>query len=487
MELESNETIEALIQYEIKQSPRQSNTSLITEPIDMKLKNHEELVDISELKQLLKQTQKNKKGKKSSKSKAKKAMSKKKSVIKKEKKDTNTSKLSKELVNQISKTFGKKIKRKFKFMPYKHQLNPSQRVLMGPGPSDVHPRVLNAMSMPLLGHLDPQFLEVMDDIKVMLKATLKTENELSFVVSAPGSAGMETCLVNLLEPGDDAVICVHGVFGNRMVDIAERCGATVTKVEAPWGEPINPADLQKVLNTKNPKLVAIVHAETSTGVLQPLEEISEMVHKNGALLVVDAVTSYCGVPLEVDKWGIDALYSGTQKCLSAPPGLSPVTFSPRAVRALENRKTKVQSWFLDLTMVKNYWAGSKRAYHHTAPVSSMYALREAYKLVLEEGLDNRFKRHRKNHKLLKAGLKDLGFKYLVDKPYRLPQLNAVKLPKHIKDEAALRRRLLNEYNIEVGGGLGDFAGKIWRIGLMGESCTANHVNMLLGALSDLID
>lgn len=365
------------------------------------------------------------------------------------------------------------------------ELNTSNRILMGPGPSDVHPRVLKAMATPLVGHLDPEFVTIMDEIKGMVQATFQTKNHLTFVVSAPGSAGMETCLVNLLEPGDEVVICIHGVFGGRMTDIAERCGATVTKVEAPWGEPIDPKQVKEALARTKPKLVAIVHAETSTGVLQPLEEISEMVHEAGALLVVDAVTSYCGADLRVDEWGIDAIYSGTQKCLSAPPGLSPVSFSDRALAVLDNRKTKVQSWFLDLSLVKNYWAGAKRAYHHTAPVSAMYALREAYRLVLEEGLENRFARHKRNHELLKKGLESLGFEFLVDEAYRLPMLNAVKVPEGV-DEGAIRKRLLQEYNIEVGGGLGKFAGKIWRVGLMGESSTPNHVNVLLSALKDLM-
>lgn len=365
------------------------------------------------------------------------------------------------------------------------ELNTSNRILMGPGPSDVHPRVLKAMATPLVGHLDPEFVTIMDEIKTMVQATFQTQNHLTFVVSAPGSAGMETCLVNLLEPGDEVVICIHGVFGGRMTDIAERCGATVTKVEAPWGEPIDPQQVKEALAKTKPKLVAIVHAETSTGVLQPLEEISEMVHEAGALLVVDAVTSYCGADLRVDEWGIDAIYSGTQKCLSAPPGLSPVSFSDRALAVLDNRKTKVQSWFLDLSLVKNYWAGAKRAYHHTAPVSAMYALREAYRLVLEEGLENRFARHKRNHELLKKGLESLGFEFLVDEAYRLPMLNAVKVPEGV-DEGAIRKRLLHEYNIEVGGGLGKFAGKIWRVGLMGESSTPNHVNVLLSALRDLM-
>lgn len=365
------------------------------------------------------------------------------------------------------------------------ELNTSTRVLMGPGPSDTHPRVLKAMSTPLIGHLDPEFLDVMDDIKSMTQETLQTKNELTFVVSAPGSAGMETCLVNLLEPGDEAVICIHGVFGTRMADIAERCGAKVIKVEAEWGTPINPADVETALKSCNPKLLAIVHAETSTGVLQPLEEISKMTKDAGALLVVDAVTSYCGTDLKVDEWGIDALYSGSQKCLSAPPGLSPVTFSQAAIDVLDNRKTKVQSWFLDLTMVKNYWAGAKRAYHHTAPVSAMFAMREALRLVVEEGLENRFKRHQKNHELLRDGLEAMGFEFLVEKDYRLPMLNAVKIPAGV-DDANVRKRLLEEYNIEIGGGLGPYAGKIWRIGLMGESSTKNHVNMLLAALKEVM-
>ena len=357
---------------------------------------------------------------------------------------------------------------------------------MGPGPSDVHPRVLKAMSTPLVGHLDPEFLEIMDEIKVMTQKTFQTENQLTFVVSAPGSAGMETCLVNLLEPGDEAVICINGVFGNRLTDIAERCGAKVIKVEAPWGEHIEPQQLKDALENCNPKLVAIVHAETSTGVLQPLEEISKITKDAGALLVVDAVTSYCGTDLKVDEWGIDAIYSGTQKCLSAPPGLSPVSFSQKAVEVLENRKTKVQSWFLDLTMVKNYWSGAKRAYHHTGPVSAMFALREALRLVLEEGLENRFNRHQENHLLLKSGLEELGFSFLVKEGFRLPMLNSVLLPEGI-DEAAIRSTLLNKYNIEVGGGLGALAGKIWRVGLMGESSNINHVNMLLSALKAEIE
>ena len=371
-------------------------------------------------------------------------------------------------------------------MSHKDPLNTNTRILMGPGPSNVHPRVLKAMSTPLVGHLDPQFLEVMDDIKEMLQKALQTRNHLTFAVSAPGSAGMETCLVNLLEPGDEALICVNGVFGNRMSDIAERCGAKVVRVDAAWGEPIDPTQVKEALRSCSPKLLAVVHAETSTGVLQPLEPLSELAQEAGALFVVDAVTSFCGTEIKMDEWQIDALYSGTQKCLSAPPGLSPVSFSNRAVKTLEERKTKVQSWFLDLTMVKNYWQGAKRAYHHTAPVSAMFALREALQLVMEEGLENRFVRHRQNHGLLKEGLQELGFELLVKPGFRLPMLNSVVLPSWL-EEAEVRKRLLEEYDIEIGGGLGDLAGKIWRIGLMGESSTKNHVNMLLSALKTIIE
>jgi alanine-glyoxylate transaminase/serine-glyoxylate transaminase/serine-pyruvate transaminase len=365
-------------------------------------------------------------------------------------------------------------------------ITPTKRILMGPGPSDAHPRVLKAMSNPLIGHLDPEFLQIMDDVKNKVKEIFLTNNNLTFVVSAPGSAGMETCLVNLLEPGDECIICVNGVFGGRMVDIAERCGAKVYKVETEWGKVTQTTQVKKALDEcPKPKLVAIVHAETSTGALQPLQEISDLVHDAGALLVVDAVTSFAGIELKVDEWKIDAIYTGSQKCLSAPPGLSPVSFSEDAVKALENRKTKVQSWFLDLSMVKNYWTGAKRAYHHTAPVSSIFALNEALNLVLEEGLEKRWQRHQNVHLYLKSKLENFGFRYLVDEAHRLPNLNAVFLPEGL-DEAKLRNELLNKYNIEVGGGLGAFAGKILRIGIMGESCTEKHVDLLIAALEELL-
>jgi len=367
-----------------------------------------------------------------------------------------------------------------------YPFNPPTRVLMGPGPSDAHPRVLRAMSSPLIGHLDPDFVRMMDEIKSMVQQTFLTQNALTFVVSAPASAGMETCLVNLLEPGDECIICVNGVFGGRMVDIAQRCGATVHQITTEWGKVTEPNQVKKAL-AEHPKakLLAIVHAETSTGALQPLEEISQLVHEAGALLVVDAVTSFCGMPLRVDDWNIDAIYTGTQKCLSAPPGLSPISFSEAAVKVLDNRKTKVQSWFLDLTMVKNYWAGAKRAYHHTAPVSSVFALHEALNIVLEEGLEARWARHQEVHQHLRTQLEKRGFRFLVDAAHRLPNLNAVFLPEGV-DEAPLRSQLLDKFNIEVGGGLGAFAGKLWRVGIMGESATKNHVNRLTSALDELM-
>lgn len=366
-----------------------------------------------------------------------------------------------------------------------HELNPTARFLMGPGPSDVPHRVLKAMATPVIGHLDPQFLLIMDEVKEMLRRLFRTQNNLTFAVSATGSAGMETCFINLLEPGDEALVCVNGVFGNRMSDIVERCGAKLIRIDAPWGEPINPAAVKKALETCTPKIVAIVHAETSTGVQQPLKEIGVLTRGAGALFMVDTVTSLGGTDVRVDDWGIDAVYSGTQKCISAPPGLSPVSFSDRAVKIMEERKTKVQSWYLDLTMVRKYWEGAKRVYHHTAPVSMIYSLHEALRIIFEEGLEARFERHLRNHELLRDGMEELGFKFVVAPEYRLPMLNAVKIPAGV-DDASVRRRLLDEYNIEIGAGLGDFAGKVWRIGLMGSSSTENHVNILLAALRTIM-
>jgi alanine-glyoxylate transaminase/serine-glyoxylate transaminase/serine-pyruvate transaminase len=356
---------------------------------------------------------------------------------------------------------------------------------MGPGPSNVNPRVLMALSQPMIGHLDPQFIQIMDEVMEMTRQLFQTENQLTSVISATGSAGMETCFVNLLEPGDTAIVCVNGVFGNRMCDIVERCGGTLVRVDAPWGESIDPAQVKMALESCNPKLLAIVHAETSTGVLQPLEEISRMVHDAGALFVVDTVTSLAGTQVKVDEWNIDAVYSGTQKCISAPPGLSPVSFSAKSLEIMDSRKTKVQSWYLDMSMIRKYWSGAKRAYHHTGPISMIYSIHEALRIVHEEGLEARFARHKENHEELRDGLEAMGFEFLVAPNYRLPMLNAVKVPVGF-DDATVRGRLLNEYNIEIGAGLGEFAGKVWRIGLMGESCTKNHINLLLGALKQIM-
>jgi alanine-glyoxylate transaminase / serine-glyoxylate transaminase / serine-pyruvate transaminase len=356
---------------------------------------------------------------------------------------------------------------------------------MGPGPSDVHPQVLKAMATPMIGHLDPQFIEIMNGVKEMLRDLFDTRNELTLPMSGTGSAGMETCFVNLLEPGDEAVVCVNGVFGERMCENVLRCGGKLVRVDAPWGRHVDPADVRKSLKGCKPKLVAIVHAETSTGVLQPLEEISRMTHEAGALFLVDTVTSLGGTEVHVDKWAIDAVYSGTQKCISAPPGLSPVSFGAAAVEAMERRKAKVQSWYLDLSMIRKYWSGAKRTYHHTAPITMTYSLYEALRLIFAEGLEARFARHKRNHELLRDGLEAMGLEFMVAPEYRLPMLNAVKIPEGA-DDAAVRGRLLNEYNIEIGAGLGEFAGKVWRIGLMGCSSTENHVNVLLAALKKIM-
>ena len=359
-------------------------------------------------------------------------------------------------------------------------LTPPKRVLMGPGPSDTPARVLAALGAPTVGHLDPYFLQVMTETQEMLRQVFRTKNDLTLAVSGTGSAGMETCVVNLIEPGDKMVVCVNGVFGTRMADVATRAGAVVTTIERPYGEVFPAEQVAEVVNRVKPKVLGIVHAETSTGARQPLEEISKIVHSAGALLLTDTVTSLGGIPVEVDGWELDAVYSGTQKCLRCPPGLAPVTFSPRAVAAIEARKTKVASWYLDMTMVRNYW-GQDRAYHHTAPINMNYALREALALVLEEGLENRHARHMKNHLALKAGINALGLSYAVAEPYQLPMLNAVTIPAGV-DDLKVRQQLLKEFGIEIGGGLGPMKGKTWRIGLMGETCSTRNVLLLLAAL-----
>lgn len=366
------------------------------------------------------------------------------------------------------------------------QLAPDYRLLLGPGPVEVSPRVLNAMSKTLYGHLDPNFMEIADETMEMLRYVFQTKNRLTLPMSGTGSAGMETVLVNLLEPGDEAIICINGVFGQRLRDIAQRCGAKVTSVEAPWGEIIEPEKVRKAFEgCEKVKLVAIVHAETSTGVKQPLEEISKIAKENDALFVVDAVTSLGGVELKVDEWGIDACYSGTQKALSCPPGLSPITFGEKAVEVLNNRKTKVHSWYLDLTMIQNYW-GQKRVYHHTAPINMIYGLREALMMVCEEGLEKRFERHQLNSDAFVSGIEAMGLEMMVkNKEHRLPTLNTVSVPEGVED-APVRNYLLDKYGIEIGGGLGDFKGKVWRVGLMGEASKRNNVILLLGALGDAL-
>src|SRR3954464_2739019 len=361
---------------------------------------------------------------------------------------------------------------------------PPKRLLMGPGPSDVAPRVLKAMAMPLVGHLDPVFVKMMEEIKAMLRSVFITKNDMTFPVSGTGSAGMEFCFVNLIEPGDEVVIGVNGVFGGRMVDVAERCGAPVTKVEAPWGRIIEPAQIAEALKGKRPKLVAIVHAETSTGALTPVEEISRLAHEAGALFLLDTVTSLAGCPVRVDDWQVDAVYSGTQKCLSCPPGLAPLSLSPRAMAVATSRKQKVQSWYLDVNLLSSYW-GQERVYHHTAPISMNYAFHEALRLVLMEGLEKRWQRHEKNHLALKAGLNELGLSIGSQEGHQLWQLNAVTVPEGV-DEANVRKRLLTDYNIEVGAGLGPMKGKIWRVGLMGETSKPENVRRILEALRAII-
>lgn len=351
---------------------------------------------------------------------------------------------------------------------------------MGPGPSDTHSRVLAALASPTIGHLDPYFLQVMNELQSMLREVFQTVNELTLAVSGTGSSGMEACIVNLIEPGDRMLVCVNGVFGTRMSDVAARAGAQVTTLERGFGEIFSVEEIGEALQRVQPKVVGVVHAETSTGAWQPLEEIAQVVHASDALLLVDCVTSLGGVPVEVDGWGLDAVYSGTQKCLSCPPGLAPVTFSPRAVAAIDRRQSKIASWYLDMSLVRNYW-GSSRAYHHTAPINANYGLHEALRLVLEEGLEHRFSRHMRNHQALKAGLQALRIEYSVAEGHQLPMLNSVWVPEAV-DDAAVRSQLLSEYGIEIGGGLGPMKGRTWRIGLMGEASTARNVLLFLAAL-----
>jgi alanine-glyoxylate transaminase / serine-glyoxylate transaminase / serine-pyruvate transaminase len=362
---------------------------------------------------------------------------------------------------------------------------PPHRLLLGPGPSLVHPRVLHALSAPLLGHLDPAFLSVMNDIQSSLRTVFETEHRFTIAISGTGSAGMEASIVNLVEPGDSVIVGINGVFGTRLASVVDRCGGKTIPVEAPWGECIEPDAIEQALARSGPiKAVAIVHAETSTGAWQPLEDIAALCRRYDALFVVDAVTSLGGLPVGVDRLGIDVCYSGTQKCLSCPPGLSPFTMSERALAAVKGRRTPCQSWYLDMSLIAEYWAEGSRAYHHTAPISMLYGLREALRLIEEEGLPARYKRHRSNSEALVAGLQELGLIPLPGPGQRLPMLNCVTVPAHIP-EADIRAQLLSQYGIEIGGGHGPLKGKVWRIGLMGESSTEANVLTLLNALEAL--
>ncbi|MFQ5902172.1 MAG: pyridoxal-phosphate-dependent aminotransferase family protein [Candidatus Binatia bacterium] len=358
------------------------------------------------------------------------------------------------------------------------------RILLGPGPSNVHPRVLKALSAPVVGHLDPEFFKIMEENKEMLRWLFQTENELTFPVSGTGSAGMEACLVNLIEDGDLVLVGINGALGIRMADIVERCGGKLIRVEAPWGEIIRPEQIASALKENPVKIVCLVHAETSTGVWQPVEEISKIIHEAGALLILDAVTSLGGCPVTLDAWQVDACYSGTQKCLSCPPGLSPVSLSKAAREKVKRRRSKVKSWYLDVTMIERYW-GEERVYHHTAPISMNYALHEALLLIKEEGLDARFKRHEFNHRALMAGLHTLGIRPASQEGHRLWTLNSVMIPEGVKD-IEVRRKLLQEFGIEIGAGLGPLAGKTWRIGLMGESSKRDYALTLLQALGKIL-
>ena len=364
-------------------------------------------------------------------------------------------------------------------------LNVPARILLGPGPSMVSPRVLHALAHPLVGHLDPQFVALMNEVQDLLRFVFQTSNRLTIPVSGTGSASMEAALCNFIEPGDPVLICVNGYFGERLCDMAGRYGAEVRRIDRPWGDVFAVEDVENALRDEPAKLVALVHAETSTGACQPMEGMADVVHRYGGLLVMDCITSLGGLPVTVDAWGVDVAYSGTQKCLSCPPGLGPLTVSPRAVEVLRQRKTQVPNWYLDLTMIEKYW-GSQRTYHHTAPISMNYALREALRIVAEEGLERRFERHRANAELLWEGLESLGLELRAPLSHRLPSLTSVVIPDGV-DGAAVQRRLLDEYNIEIAGGLGALKGVVWRVGLMGYSSRPENVLLLLAALERLLE
>jgi len=363
-------------------------------------------------------------------------------------------------------------------------VTPPVRTLMGPGPSDIHPRVLATLARPTVGHMDPYYLQIMDELQSMLREVFRTKNRLTMAISGTGSAGQEATVLNLIEPGDRVLVCVNGVFGGRLVDMAERAGGEVTTIERPWGEVFTVVEVKEALARVKPKVVAIVLAETSTGAWQPIEKIAAAVRDAGAMLILDTVTALGGIPVEIDKWQIDAAYSGTQKCLSCPPGLAPVSFSDRAVDKILKRREKVRSWYLDVSLIANYWGGD-RVYHHTAPINMTYALHEALRLVLEEGLEACFARHRRNHEALKAGLAAIGIDYATQPGHALPQLNAVRIPPGI-DDASVRNALLERFGIEIGAGLGAFNGTVWRIGLMGYASRHTNVLVLLAALEQLL-
>ncbi|MHB8742877.1 MAG: pyridoxal-phosphate-dependent aminotransferase family protein [Sulfuricaulis sp.] len=364
--------------------------------------------------------------------------------------------------------------------------NPPIRTLMGPGPSDVHPRVLAAMARPTIGHLDPTFVAMMEEIKALLQYAFQTNNALTIPISAPGSAGMEACFVNLIEPGEKVIVCTNGVFGGRMKENVERARGIPVVVESAWGTPVDPNKLEDTLKAhRDARIVAFVHAETSTGVLSDARKLTEIARQYDCLTIVDAVTSLGGSPLKVDEWGLDAVYSGSQKCLSCTPGLSPLTLNDRAVEKIKKRETKIQSWFLDLSLLMGYWGSGKRAYHHTAPINPLYGLHEALVMLQEEGLENSWARHQRHHLALRSGIEAMGLSFLVHESARLPQLNAVVIPEGV-DETILRQRLLNDYNLEIGSGLGALAGKIVRIGLLGYGANMKNVMYCLGALEAVL-
>lgn len=364
--------------------------------------------------------------------------------------------------------------------------HPPRRILMGPGPSDVNPRVLEALSRPTIGHLDPMFIGMMDELKDLLRYAFQTRNEVTIPISAPGSAGMETCFVNLVEPGDKVIVCCNGVFGKRMVENVIRCGGEAITVDDPWGRAVDPGKVEAALKA-NPdaKILAFVHAETSTGAMSDVATLAALAQRYDCLTIVDTVTAIGGIPLKVDEWGLDAVYAGTQKCLSCIPGLSPITIGERAMTKIKNRRTRVQSWFMDMNLMLGYWDGGKRAYHHTAPINPLYALHEALVILQEEGLENAWARHHRQHLALRDGLERLGLRLAVPEAERLPQLNAVIIPDGV-DDVAVRKRLLDDYQLEIGAGLGESAGKLWRIGLMGYSANSGNVLYCLGALEAVL-